>query len=818
MKDLRVFVSHASKDAQDAEMLVHHLERKGVSCWISTRDIPNGKEFAEVLVEAIDGADLMVVLLTETANESQHVVREINRAVDRRKPILPVRMGNFELSKSMQYYLSHTQWLFIEEGVSLEESLPAIEAAIKTPAKDGRSKNDVPRPIVVPRRSGLGAVVLGAVLAVVLLGAGVWFGGEHFKPDAEMPLEHQEAEFTAEQKNALGEALSYTGMHMMAVNNAFTSMQNLYREATSYVEGTKDEEAWRNFTALLDHAKQQVTVQQQTPKPLPERVAQVLQGTEVSVADVTALHQFLKMQTDDFLNTVEVLRHQFNPDSPMSVAHQKELLRIYGEILQESGKTIYFGVCEFLSPVAEMKQVQEWRSEVVRDWVYFDSSYQPFWEASPKTLEDAQNQAWEKLQSLMTDLATLTGNMQGSLNDMEQIVESRRLLLDQLMADWQGLDGYVQAVSNAVTPEALAAITTLWDGTESVSPGLRIEHHQRQSALLRDAVTKAGAAAFDGVAFSDALRKFAEKGDVPPEIIRAVYEAMGTVREKHEWLLDRIKELHDARKRPDVERYAEEVSTAAEKASGWAEAAHLVCLRTLGVFPAELQEKPLERLGAFQALTPKALPAPEKLLELEKGVMERLSQSVDTNRAQVEATKARLGEVEQQLEKARKRVREQCRITPEDDPGLVIGKARRLRETGLIEEAVAAFEQYGSIFGNMGEDAGDHLAPEAVRAYTKLAVHLTRNLAEYGVEGGAFIFGFQDCTDRAPLQKYDVVIRFDGRPAKDADAFVLELKAAKAAGDPVTVEILRLDANGAIQAHEATYTPDQDCLVGVLDI
>lgn len=807
----QVFISHASKDAEEALMLANYLEARGLSCWLAPRDIPKGSEFAEALLDGIDESHIMLVLLTEIANCSQHVVREINHAVDRRKPILPVRIGDFELSRSIQYYISHTQWLVIPDGVTLEESLAQIEEAIRIPAEKKKVRGGQPRPIVVRRHPWLGPGSIGALFAAVLVSVGLTIGGGGGL------IKGGGYRWTQQQKNALGEALSYTGMHMMAVNNAFTSMQNLYREATSYVEGAKDEEAWRSFTALLDHAKQQVTVQQQAPEPLPERVAQVLQGTEVSVADVTALHHFLKMQTDDFLNTVEVLRYQLNPDSPMSAPHQKELLRIYGEMLQESGKTIYFGVCEFLSPVAHLEQVHEWRSEVVRDWVYFDSSYQPFWEASPKTLEDAQNQAWERLKGLTTDLATLTGNMQGSLNDMEQIVESRRLLLDQLMADWQGVDGYVQVVSDAVTPKALNAITALWDGTDSVSPGLRIEHHQRQCALLRDTVTKAGAVAFGGVAFSDALRKLVEKGDVPPETMRPVYDAIGTVQEKHEWLLGRLNELHDARKRPDVERYVGEVDTAAEKVVSWAEAAHLVCLRTLGVFPTELQEKPLERLGTFQVLTPKALPTPERLLELEKGMMERLGESVDTGRAQVEATKARLGEVEQQLENAPGRMREQCRIMPEDEPGLVIGKARRLRETGLIDDAVTAFEQYGRMFANLGEDAGEHLAPEAVSAYSKLAVHLTRNLAEYGVEGGAFIFGFQNCTDPASLQKYDLIIRFDGRPTKDADAFVLELKAAKAAGDPVAVEMLRIESSGVLRLQKVTYTPDQACLVGVLD-
>lgn len=121
-----IFISHFSQDARDTEHLAVYLESGGPSCWIAPRDIPKGNEFAEQLVKAIEECDLMLVLITGHANHSQHVIREINHAVERRKAILPVRMGDFPLSDSMKCYLSHTQWLTFSRHRALHTCLVDI--------------------------------------------------------------------------------------------------------------------------------------------------------------------------------------------------------------------------------------------------------------------------------------------------------------------------------------------------------------------------------------------------------------------------------------------------------------------------------------------------------------------------------------------------------------------------------------------------------------------------------------------------------------------------------------------------------------------
>lgn len=90
--DAGVFVSHATGDRAAAEGLVSALEARGRRCWIATRDIPLGANYAEEIVKGIGGSEAVVVVLSQEAVGSRHVRREVNLGIDMGKPILPLSL------------------------------------------------------------------------------------------------------------------------------------------------------------------------------------------------------------------------------------------------------------------------------------------------------------------------------------------------------------------------------------------------------------------------------------------------------------------------------------------------------------------------------------------------------------------------------------------------------------------------------------------------------------------------------------------------------------------------------------------------------
>lgn len=134
---MRVFVSHSSKDAAIAAEVCSHIENSGHGSFLAPRDIRSGYEYAEEIINGIDESDVILLLLSEAANSSPHVLREIERAVSKKKPIIVYKLENVTLSKSMEYFLMTHQWLNAETGKGYDEIVQCINNfAVQSPKAD----------------------------------------------------------------------------------------------------------------------------------------------------------------------------------------------------------------------------------------------------------------------------------------------------------------------------------------------------------------------------------------------------------------------------------------------------------------------------------------------------------------------------------------------------------------------------------------------------------------------------------------------------------------------------------------------------------
>jgi hypothetical protein len=139
----QVFVSYASSDAETARKVVSYLEDHGIPCWIAERDVPLGADFAEQVIRAIDRTKTLVVLVSEAANASPHVRRELERAVGSRSRILPLQVGRTVSSDALSYFFSGAQWLPIDVDPT-PQSLEAVAAAVRGDASGLPTRPPVP--------------------------------------------------------------------------------------------------------------------------------------------------------------------------------------------------------------------------------------------------------------------------------------------------------------------------------------------------------------------------------------------------------------------------------------------------------------------------------------------------------------------------------------------------------------------------------------------------------------------------------------------------------------------------------------------------
>ena len=112
----KVFICYATHDKAVAEAICAALESRYIKCWIAPRDVLPGTEWAETIVDALDGSRVLVLVLSSNSNTSPQVIREVGRAASNGTPIMSIRIDDVVPSKAMDYFVSSHQWLDAQTG------------------------------------------------------------------------------------------------------------------------------------------------------------------------------------------------------------------------------------------------------------------------------------------------------------------------------------------------------------------------------------------------------------------------------------------------------------------------------------------------------------------------------------------------------------------------------------------------------------------------------------------------------------------------------------------------------------------------------
>ncbi|MDP9007538.1 MAG: TIR domain-containing protein [Pseudomonadota bacterium] len=124
------FLSYSSQDATLAELLCSTVEQAGMTCWIAPRNVRPGDVYADAIIQAITGCKIFVLLLSESSVASGHVLREVERACAKKRPIISFRIDMASLPPALEYFLSASHWLDAN-GESLDRALPRLVEALR---------------------------------------------------------------------------------------------------------------------------------------------------------------------------------------------------------------------------------------------------------------------------------------------------------------------------------------------------------------------------------------------------------------------------------------------------------------------------------------------------------------------------------------------------------------------------------------------------------------------------------------------------------------------------------------------------------------
>jgi hypothetical protein len=175
-----VFLSYAHEDKPVADAACAVIEKAGIRCWIAPRDIAPGADYATALMEALDNCKALVLIFSRRANESPHIRREVERAVSRGIPLIPVRVENIEPNAALKYFVGTVHWLdaltppLEQHFANLATTLGVI---LKQPSQDATRQVIAPASppddrkmssrLFRARAAGIGCFVCGGVELVV---------------------------------------------------------------------------------------------------------------------------------------------------------------------------------------------------------------------------------------------------------------------------------------------------------------------------------------------------------------------------------------------------------------------------------------------------------------------------------------------------------------------------------------------------------------------------------------------------------------------------------------------------------------------------
>lgn len=148
-----VFLSHSHVDKVFADAICHKLEADGIRCWVAPRDIRPSEDWAEAIINAMEAARVLVLVFSSASNSSPQVRREVERAVSKGLHVLPFRIENVPLSKSLEYFISTQHWLDAIDGrieFHLEQLRECIGVLLAAPPESAAAPVSVKAKVASP--------------------------------------------------------------------------------------------------------------------------------------------------------------------------------------------------------------------------------------------------------------------------------------------------------------------------------------------------------------------------------------------------------------------------------------------------------------------------------------------------------------------------------------------------------------------------------------------------------------------------------------------------------------------------------------------
>ena len=194
-----VFISYSSKNQMAADHFKKILDCNGIHSWMAPGDIPLGSKYAQVINKAIRNSSGLLLLLTDNAQKSIWVPKEVERAINYQKPLIPVMLEDVILNDEFEFYICNDQGIAISQIDEKTPEMQQVLAILRKITSEENSQEVVSQYIVAktPKMKRKLWLKRAAALltALVMIGVGVGIG-HLFRFDREEPAQPVSAAVT----------------------------------------------------------------------------------------------------------------------------------------------------------------------------------------------------------------------------------------------------------------------------------------------------------------------------------------------------------------------------------------------------------------------------------------------------------------------------------------------------------------------------------------------------------------------------------------------------------------------------------------------
>jgi len=164
--DAEVFVSYSRDDAGRVLELAAKLRAAGVSLWIDQGGIDAATQWSEQIVNALENAKVLLLMVTKSAVHSHNVAKEVVLVSERKGHILPVHLEPTVIPPALKYQLAGIQHVEYFQDADSDVNLKSILRSLErigvafaapqgtkaiTPGSDPDARTNVRSPAPVER-------------------------------------------------------------------------------------------------------------------------------------------------------------------------------------------------------------------------------------------------------------------------------------------------------------------------------------------------------------------------------------------------------------------------------------------------------------------------------------------------------------------------------------------------------------------------------------------------------------------------------------------------------------------------------------------